>query len=1161
VSRYDWPGEADPSRKDRKTGRREFDEDCTRHTPDAFRVLLSQARAELLANLPNPDKEPWLPLGPSTVLRGQAGRSPRVSGRVRDIAVSDDGQRVYVASANGGVWYSSNAGTTWSPLGGWAMSHDTVNTGRPNNILTCGCLLVRFGTAPDHSDDSVLVGTGELRPDPNGLPGGQLYGIGVLVLSTSLPLALADPRLNPWTVEARELLAGAGIYRLASDPTSSTRVVAATSIGLFARDAAGAAWTRVVVDPFHFVAEDGKWCTDVLWTPSAGTTPARLWVTLVSGTSADVYVSENGLAGPFKEVTLHGEIDGGRLGLAASPTDPSVVYMLGAGPRLWRLDGTDSHRVDHLPKQLFGQDGSDFSYYDLAIAVHPTQSDRVALGGSAILGTSDWEASLFDGVLTGTMASGLGFPFNDTDAGQAAPNTDPTFIGSGVHADVHVIRYVPAATGIELWIGCDGGVFRSRKAGARDTFVSLNTGLATLQPGYVASHPTHDGVLIAGTQDNGIIRRVGDTIWEYSHIAGDGGGVAFHPSTPEHFVGQYTYGDWYSSGAWVKPVHRDGAKDDSVKEEDKNSAFYSGVAVFPATAPKALVALGTNRIWLSENWDPVSTTKPVMDWKTLPSGEDPRKGGERNTCKDKIEGGKVIALRWGSADRLYALMERAVVHFTRKPQLWGRDIITWPQQKPKKYKNEDIAANGIQDYLPPVGFWSDIAIHDLAKGSLYVSTTGRVDRKGEALVEFDRMDTLWWFDGNKTWYRTNLRGDTDGRTKAPALAVTCDPDDPNIVYVATSVGVWRGTLTFSGATPTPSWRWEPLINGLPEATVEDLVVFKSGSTKLLRAALRARGVWECDLSATPLPVGFTYLRAHPFDTRRTAPSPLTNPLVARATYAWDFSPDVAIRPKPGGAPPARPFFPVTAIAAYSLWVFQTALHALDPLVRPTGLDSDLFQDRVKAFRVSQSLPNPASAVVDKDVWDKVMQVGTPFATPWEGSEPTEADLAELVQEDQAVIKPLGVVSRPSVVVSARAHLVDVLVHHRHTKPIPASDVSVILVQRRVKDTEDGQAVALSDVWKAAVVGRLAGSTPAFDDGWQLADAAGIRHPAGPVDARSPRAATFELGTPAPSGSQWLLLAIVSSSLDPVTTAKLVGATVRELALSSHHVGARFYRVS
>ena len=40
-----------------------------------------------------------------------------MSGRVTDIqAMGDDFRHVFVASASGGVWKSTNAGTTWEPI-------------------------------------------------------------------------------------------------------------------------------------------------------------------------------------------------------------------------------------------------------------------------------------------------------------------------------------------------------------------------------------------------------------------------------------------------------------------------------------------------------------------------------------------------------------------------------------------------------------------------------------------------------------------------------------------------------------------------------------------------------------------------------------------------------------------------------------------------------------------------------------------------------------------------------------------------------------------------------------------------------------------------------------------------------------------------------------
>src|SRR5919204_3619871 len=62
----------------------------------------------------------WLPMGPSTVVYGQATGKPRISGRVRMLAVHEAGERMYAAAANGGIWYSKDGGTSWKAIGGLA---------------------------------------------------------------------------------------------------------------------------------------------------------------------------------------------------------------------------------------------------------------------------------------------------------------------------------------------------------------------------------------------------------------------------------------------------------------------------------------------------------------------------------------------------------------------------------------------------------------------------------------------------------------------------------------------------------------------------------------------------------------------------------------------------------------------------------------------------------------------------------------------------------------------------------------------------------------------------------------------------------------------------------------------------------------------------------
>src|SRR5690606_10300079 len=131
----------------------------------------------------------------------------------------------------------------------------------------------------------------------------------------------------------------------------------------------------------------------------------------------------------------------------------------------------------------------------------------------------DWSASLFRCTITCT-ASGCRTDFRPANNGREA--RDATFVGSDNHPDVHALCGIEGNGSPQLWVGCDGGVFRSLSNGDRYSFVARNNGLAVAEPGYVACHPTSDGLILAGTQDNGTIRRIGTSVWEVV-LLGDGG--------------------------------------------------------------------------------------------------------------------------------------------------------------------------------------------------------------------------------------------------------------------------------------------------------------------------------------------------------------------------------------------------------------------------------------------------------------------------------------------------------------------------------------------------------------------------------------------------------------------------------------------------------------
>ena len=127
MSRYDWP----LVRKKRHHGmeRLRFDDRTsglmTEKALASARFARSAAGSTLRA--PNTDVDLWVPIGPSTVVLSQVNGRPRVTGRVRDVAVSPDGTRVYAATATGGVWYSADAGLSWSPIGNWSAT-PTIGT-------------------------------------------------------------------------------------------------------------------------------------------------------------------------------------------------------------------------------------------------------------------------------------------------------------------------------------------------------------------------------------------------------------------------------------------------------------------------------------------------------------------------------------------------------------------------------------------------------------------------------------------------------------------------------------------------------------------------------------------------------------------------------------------------------------------------------------------------------------------------------------------------------------------------------------------------------------------------------------------------------------------------------------------------------------------------
>ena len=121
----------------------------------------------------------------------------------------------------------------------------------------------------------------------------------------------------------------------------------------------------------------------------------------------------------------------------------------------------------------------------------------------------------------------------------------------------------------------------------------------------------------------------------------------------------------------------------------------------------------------------------------------------------------------------------------------------------------------------PDRYPSDIAVDPNDDRKVYVTFMG-----------FGTSHVFKSADGGDSWIDIGA-----GLPDIPTSAVEVDPDHPEILYVGTDLGVYLSVD--SGLS------WQPFLNGMPMAMVNDLKVFRPG--RKLRAATHGNGVYERDL--------------------------------------------------------------------------------------------------------------------------------------------------------------------------------------------------------------------------------------------------------------------------------------------------------------------------
>ncbi len=772
-----------------------------------------------LAPAPPPANN-WIPIGPSVVLKGQVSNQANVSGRVGGIAVAPGGSRVYLAAANGGVWRSEDGGTSWvDTMQAWDLDPTTNSS----DSLACGAIAI-----DESNTDRVYVGSGEGDSDWSG--GGAISGVG--------PIVSDDAGVSWATEPSSPSLAGRSFYAMVVDPDDPGVVVAATTLGIYRREPDGAGgfiWNRT---------RTGRAFSVVVATN--GTTKR-----FFAATGNSVFSSPDGST--WTAITTgFPTTNVGRVAVAVQPSNPDNVYALLARSDnwkirgVWRLDGATGasptwRQVTGAPADLFGTGAVGQGWWDIAIAVDPSDLSRIYLAGSTrasgAAGADTWSSALYRSAVT-SSGSGASLTYSMAN----------TAIGADIHADLHKLAITPGDSD-NLWVGSDGGLFVSDDASTGASFEERNVGLNTITCEHLSLHPSEGAVALVGGQDHGTMRYTGEESW--LHMApGDGGYSVINWADPYRMIVTYpstVVRRFTDGGTRYNYTHV------SLSGTGDNVLFYPPMVGTPENAGSPAeaerVAIATNRPWISDTFG--------GGWTSIPAG----------TTADRLGSGNGFRIRsmvFASHTRLFVgtMNGRVYRYDDGSGGTWTRTRI-------------DDDGGLPSTFAVPV---TDIAVDptDTTGSSIYITFGG-------ALGDARRV---WHYDGTN-WTNASGSGAT-GLLDVQFGAVICDPDNAGHLYAGADIGIWRSTD--SGAT------WSVFSDGFPDVFVMDMKsVLLSNGVRLLRASTHGRGVYERTLDSVPKQGVELYVRDTQLDEGRyTAINGLDDPANHGQTVRHWRGPDIRV---------------------------------------------------------------------------------------------------------------------------------------------------------------------------------------------------------------------------------------------------------------------------
>ena len=372
-----------------------------------------------------------------------------MGGRVADIdAVIDKRLTIYVGSAGGGLWKSSDAGNTFKPVFDKqpSLSIGAVKVD-PNDPKT-----IWVGTGESWTRNSVSIGTGLYRSKD----GGDTWQRVGLENSERIARIVINPK------DSNNVFVCVPGHLWNSHPDR----------GVFKTVDGGKTWNKVLY------IDDNTGCADLAMDPeNPQILYAGMWqfrrkpYTFASGGPTSGFYKTSDGGAHWQQLT-NGLPSGtlGRIAVAVAPSKHNVVYALVEAKRtaLYRSDDSGG---------TWSEKNSDFNmvgrpFYFARIVVDPSNPDCVYKPGFGLTVSDDGGKS-FAGASVG--------------------------IGGGPHGDIHAVWVNPKNTD-ELLVATDGGVYQSEDRGAHWRYLSV---LPISQFYHITYDMAQPFNVYGGLQDNG----------------------------------------------------------------------------------------------------------------------------------------------------------------------------------------------------------------------------------------------------------------------------------------------------------------------------------------------------------------------------------------------------------------------------------------------------------------------------------------------------------------------------------------------------------------------------------------------------------------------------------------------------------------------------------